>query len=245
MSQGKQFLNPQIDHIVIAGSDLDRLVADFTAFGLTPDAGGVHADGQTHNALIGFEDGSYLELIAPVPGREISHGWAAFMTENAGVCAWAIRSEDIQKDVVDYRTRGVTVADPRAGGRNRPDGVRVDWIVASMGDSVAIGSTLPFLIQDVTPRANRVPLTASASGFSGVAHVGVRQGSAELLKQALGTWDGYDITDQPGDGLYGVALRAKNLDEAAQRYQIKEVVTFMGHRVGVTALPHVNLFIIE
>ncbi len=238
--------HPLIDHIVIAGRDLDRLVADFTAFGLTPDPGGVHADGQTHNALIGFEDGSYLELIAPVPGQTAaSHGWAQFMNDNAGVCAWAIRSDDIKSDVESYRARGVMVNEPRQGGRNRPDGVRLEWIVAGMGDTSAIGSALPFLIQDLTPRSNRVPLTTSASDFAGVAHVGLRMGEADLMKKTFGIWDGYDITNQPGQGLFGVALRARNLDEAKTHLKMSDIVVFNGHRIAQALIPNVNLYIIE
>jgi hypothetical protein len=238
-------VHPLIDHIVIAGRDLNQLVEDFTAFGLTPDPGGVHADGQTHNALIGFEDGSYLELIAPVPGQNATnHSWAAFMETNAGVCAWAIRSADIHSDVAAYRARGVSVAEPRQGGRSRPDGVRLEWSVASMGEG-ALGAALPFLIQDLTPRSNRVPLTASASDFYGVAHVGIRMGSADLFKQALNGWDGYDVTDQPGSGLYGIALRAKNLDQVASHLKTSPIEVFNGHRIAQAQIPHVNIFIIE
>ncbi len=162
----------QIDHVVIAGSDLAQLCAVFESIGLTPDEGGFHANGQTHNALIGFADGSYLELIAPTPGNLApDHAWSKFMWTDGGVCAWAIRSTDIQADVALYRSRGVIVGDPTPGGRTRPDGVRLEWITAKLGDG-PLGSALPFLIQDVTPREKRVPHTKSAEGWiKGVADV--------------------------------------------------------------------------
>ncbi len=146
-----------IDHIVIAGSNLAKLRATYEALGLFPVEGGVHADGQTHNALIPLPDGSYLELIAPTPGNTASnHPWSEFMRMNAGICAWAIRSNDIQADIELYRSRGITVGDPTPGGRTRPDGVRLEWITAQLGEG-ALGSAMPFLIQDVTPREWRVP----------------------------------------------------------------------------------------
>ncbi len=158
-------MNIQIDHVVIAGKDLDEMRAGFASVGLTPDEGGQHADGHTHNALIGFEDGSYLELIAPMPGGTApGHVWSDYMNNNAGVCAWAIRSNDIRADVEMFRQRGITVGDPVQGGRNRPDGVRLEWITAKLGDG-PLGSVLPFLIQDVTPRELRVPRTKSAEGL--------------------------------------------------------------------------------
>lgn len=171
----------QIDHVVIAGKNLDEMRAGFTSVGLTPDEGGTHADGQTHNVLIGFEDGSYLELIAPVPGGTApDHAWSQYMNNNAGVCAWAIRSNDIRADVEMFRQRGITVSDPTPGGRNRPDGVRLEWITAQLGDG-PLGSVLPFLIQDVTPRELRVPRTQSAEGLiRGVAEVVVSASAGNL-----------------------------------------------------------------
>ncbi len=154
-----------IDHVVIAGSDLAKLRATFESIGLIPVEGGVHADGQTHNALIPFPDGLYLELIAPTPGSIApDHPWSEFMRTDAGVCAWAISSNDIQADVGLYRSRGITVGDPTPGGRTRPDGVRLEWISAKLGKE-PLGSLLPFLIQDVTPREWRVPPSQIGDGL--------------------------------------------------------------------------------
>ena len=59
----------EIDHASICGSNLDTLRQAFTDVGLTPDFGGPHGNGITQMAIIGFDDASYLELIAPVkPG---------------------------------------------------------------------------------------------------------------------------------------------------------------------------------
>ena len=62
----------QLDHLVILVRDLESAIADYTALGFTVQRGGTHADGATHNALVGFADGSYLELIAflkPAPAH--------------------------------------------------------------------------------------------------------------------------------------------------------------------------------
>src|SRR5260221_13944620 len=152
----------QIDHIIIAGSDLAALRAQSEARGLPSIEGGVHIGGLTHNALIGFSNGTYLELIAPTPGNTApDHAWSEFMRTDAGVCAWAIRSNDIDADVALHRSRGITVSDPVSGGRTRTDAVRLEWRTAKLGDA-PLGSVLPFLIQDLTPRDFRVP---TASGI--------------------------------------------------------------------------------
>ena len=53
-----------IDHIVILVTDLQTAIDDYRALGFTVTFGGEHADGNTHNALVPFADGSYFELIA-------------------------------------------------------------------------------------------------------------------------------------------------------------------------------------
>ena len=54
----------RLDHLVILVRDLGRAVREYEKLGFTVIPGGEHADGLTHNALICFEDGSYLELVA-------------------------------------------------------------------------------------------------------------------------------------------------------------------------------------
>lgn len=78
----------QIDHVVIAVSDLARAVADYRALGFTVLEGGVHASDATHNALIGFADGTYLELLAST-GRaaRLRRSISARCCNTARVCA--------------------------------------------------------------------------------------------------------------------------------------------------------------
>ena len=226
-------MSVKIDHVVIAGSDLTRLVNAFESIGLTPDPGGVHADGQTHNALIGFGDGSYLELIAPVPGGNAeAHEWGEFMRSNAGVCAWAIRSDDIDADAAEYRARGIAVSEFIGGGRTRPDGVRLDWIKATLGNET-LGAVLPFLIQDVTSRENRVPRTASANGIIGITEV-LAQVSVPLQQEWLDINLSLPVYTESLDhlnsnahshrsegmsqGVYGVVLAVTDSAAAQKRY---------------------------
>ena len=52
------------DHAVIAVQNLDVAIQDYCDLGFTVFRGGVHANRATENALIVFEDGTYLELLA-------------------------------------------------------------------------------------------------------------------------------------------------------------------------------------
>jgi len=54
----------QLEHIIIRVDDLTQAIKDYESMGFTVTYGGVHGGGFSHNALIHFKDGSFLELIA-------------------------------------------------------------------------------------------------------------------------------------------------------------------------------------
>jgi hypothetical protein len=156
------FLN--IDHASVCGSNLDSMRQAFASIGLTTDYGGPHATGGTHMALLGFDDGSYLELIAPQDAAAAQgSNWAKFMSGDAGPCAWAVEPKDIDAEVARLKAIGATVKGPDSGSRKRPDGMNIEWQTADVG-SGSPGALLPFLIQDRTPRQWRVAPSASVQG---------------------------------------------------------------------------------
>jgi hypothetical protein len=159
-----------VDHASICGSDLQAMQQAFTDAGLKPDYGGPHTTGGTHMALLGFDDGSYLEFIAPqTPGSADSSPWAKLLAADAGPCAWAVSSGDAQKEIDRLKAAGVAVEGPIKGSRKRPDNLAIEWVTAHVGGGTP-GSTLPFVIEDRTPREWRVKTSDSAkdSGLSGI-----------------------------------------------------------------------------
>src|SRR5262249_49892786 len=65
-----------VDHASICGLDLQAMQQAFSDAGLKPDYGGPHTNGGTHMALLGFDDGSYLEFIArQTPGSADGSPW--------------------------------------------------------------------------------------------------------------------------------------------------------------------------
>ena len=189
-----------IDHVTVCGSNLERMRRAFAEVGLATEYGGRHGNGLTHMALVGFADGSYLELIAPIDAADpmmaaratgMMSGWMPLMMGNAGAGAWAVRVKGIQGEVERLRGRGIEVRGPEVGGRTRPDGTKLEWETALVGTGAA-GSVLPFLIEDRTERGLRVQASEGAGlrGFLGVAAVviGVREllAASTLFDRAFG-----------------------------------------------------------
>lgn len=161
-----------IDHIVVLVDDLAAASADWTRAGFTVTQGGTHAAGLTHNALVAFADGSYFELIAFFnPERQQEHRWWPRVADGEGLIDYALLSDDLANDASAARGHGLALAGPEEGGRQRPDGQRIEWKSMMLGRGIG-EPTLPFVIEDVTPRALRVPggeATRHARGVTGIA----------------------------------------------------------------------------
>jgi catechol 2,3-dioxygenase-like lactoylglutathione lyase family enzyme len=142
-----------IDHIVIAVRELDGAIQRYTDAGFTVVRGGRHNIG-THNALIAFADGSYIELIAflnPVQG----HPWYAAIEKGGGLVDFCMQTDDLGADVELLRRAGATMGDPSPMTRDRPDGYRLSWVLSI--PAPPFSGQVPFLIKDETPRDERVP----------------------------------------------------------------------------------------
>jgi hypothetical protein len=154
----------ELDHASICGSNLDAMRQAFTEVGMTPDFGGPHSNGVTQMALVGFDDQSYIELIAPVkPGVTEGSDWARFMAGDAGTCAWAVGTNVLLQEVDRLKKAGIPVTVPQRGSRKRPDGMAVEWTLSDVGSGTP-GSMLPFMIEDETPRTWRVQTSDSMKG---------------------------------------------------------------------------------
>ncbi len=192
MTQESKSVVLEIDHVSICGSNLDTLRQAFTDVGMTPVFGGPHSNGITQMAAIGFDDASYLELIAPVkPSATAGSDWAKFMAEDAVTCAWAVGTNVLLQEADRLKKAGIPVKTPERGSRKRPDGMSIEWMTADVGSGTP-GSTLPFIIEDQTPRAWRVQTSDSVKGapVAGIENVvlGVNNldASIALFRKAYG-----------------------------------------------------------
>lgn len=203
-----------IDHIVILVDDLAEAVSNYEALGFTVTPGGEHADGATHNALVAFADGSYLELIAFQQAAP-AHRWWRHKGAGEGLIDFAVLPAETAADVAAAQARGLHMHGPFPGGRERPDGVRLQWQTA-----FAEAPELPFLCGDVTARELRVPHGPASrhhNGTTGIFRVTVAVRDLEASAGRMSALLGHGPLIEPGRRLFKlgasyIALQAPGPD---------------------------------
>lgn len=202
-----------IDHLVVAVPDLDAATRAYAGQGFAVTPGGRHP-ASTHNALVVFADGTYLELLAflePSP----AHRWWGRLQAGGGIIDFCLATDDLDADTATLREAGVVMDARKPGARVRPDGVRLAWIT-SVPDR-AFPGPVPFLIEDVTPRAERVRgTTAHPNGVTGVASLTV---AVDDLTGARGWYAA--LLRAPGEAVRRDDLAAAGVAFAAGRQRIE------------------------
>jgi len=95
---------------------------------------------------------------------------------------FCMQTDDLKGDTGKLRAAGVAINDPVPWSRTRPDGYELKWLL-----SLAQGShrgVAPFLIQDVTPREERIPQTFDhKNGATGIDTVTVAVGELTAVQR--------------------------------------------------------------
>ena len=184
-----------IDHLVIVVNDLDQAAKDYEQLGFTVVPGGQHPVG-SHNALISFRDGSYLEIIAFYRDA-VDHRWWDPLQKGERLVDFCFQTDDLSGDTQKLQDAGVAINNPVPWSRKRPDGFDLKWLL-----SLATGShrgVAPFLIEDVTPRTERIPQQfVHHNGITGIEKVTLAVGELSTIEKwysaLLGT-SGQTISD--------------------------------------------------
>jgi len=167
------------DHAVLAVRHLVTAKRNFQRLGFVVLAGGSHAGGLTHNALIPLTESSYLELLAPAkPGlgpllrfsrrlgllppllaskSPFARYFARHLAAEEGLVDFALHCPDLQTTLHRAHRAGLHFDGPYPGARTKPNGQKVAWQLALPHPNMASMAKIPFLIQDETPRERRIP----------------------------------------------------------------------------------------
>ena len=143
-----------IDHIVIAGPDLDELTAAFEALGFNVVGGGRHPIG-SYNTLIGLQDGAYIELLSFYEDSPKHYWWDAVRGRGGGLIDFCMRTDDIHADYAVFEAQGVEMSPLVGLSRVRFDGYQLSWLNNEIYGQFQ--GLIPFIIEDETPREERVP----------------------------------------------------------------------------------------
>jgi hypothetical protein len=119
------------DHVVYGVADLDVAVDELAErLGVRPAPGGRHVGRGTHNALLGLDDGTYLEVIAADPEQAPFAGSLSFALDRLRLpqlVGWACRTADLDERVAAARERGYDPGSVQEMSRRRPDGSLLEW----------------------------------------------------------------------------------------------------------------------
>ena len=204
-----------LDHVVIAGPDLEALIAWFAVrTGVTAPRGGAHPTG-TANALVALtRDGQrgphYIELIGPDPDRAdpaVPETFGIASLSEPAVVAYSVHPDDIVATVEHARAQGIDPGDVQPLSRRTPDGVLLEWRL-TRGQERRL--ELPFLIDwGTTPQpgvgdlptvelvdfvrteVDPAPIAADLDAY------GLGEGAAEVV---AGERSGYRLTLRGADG---------------------------------------------
>lgn len=163
-----------LDHVVIAVRDLEQAIQDYRDLGFIVMFGGKHTHSPTHNALIYFKTGAYIELLARIEGTAQPGGvdFSPLVDGGEGLTGYCLGTTDLDADLAAMRARGIPAEHSIDGGRKRADGAQLQWKTGRIGNSFT-----PFFIQDVTQRELRVPtdpaLTTHPNGVTALVGVEV------------------------------------------------------------------------
>lgn len=139
-----------IDHLVLAGPDLEQLEQWWRdVSGVPAQSGGSHQGRGTKNALVGLDSSTYLELIGPDPDQHEHTGSMPFGIDSmvsTRLVTFAMAVKDLDSAAAVYSRNGIELSPVEGMSRMRPDETLLEWRLAFPSASVHEG-VVPFLIE--------------------------------------------------------------------------------------------------
>ena len=216
-----------LDHVVLVVTNLKHAIDQFESKGFTIIDGGTN--GPTHNALITFADGTYIELIAlrSLATRAIFR--LLFMTSLlslrrlvkqdfknrlfrwfggpkgfSDICFRVTDLDAFHARCAEMRFPLTTTGEFR---RQRPDGIDVRWRLAG-----AIDDSQAFFIEDITPIQYRIPDGKSREHVNGA--IGITRVTSRVSLHQRPTDIEFRTAPDLGNQRFTITLRTKTTDKS-------------------------------
>jgi len=117
-----------------------------------------------------------------------------------------MQTDDLLADTQKFRAAGVQINDPVPWSRKRPDGYELKWVL-SLAQGAHRG-VVPFLIQDVTPREERIPQKFDhPNGAKGIGTVTVAVEDVATVRHWYQSVLGNDGTESKRENLLAGGVR--------------------------------------
>ena len=216
-----------LDHVVLVVTNLKRAIAQFESKGFTVIEGGTN--GPTHNALITFADGTYIELIAL---RSLATRAIFRLLSMTGLLALRrLVKQDFNNrlfrwfggpqgfsdicfrvaDLDAFQDRCAEMRLPLTATlefcRQRPDGIDVRWRLAG-----AIDDSQAFFIEDITPIQCRIPEGKSREHANGA--IGMTRATSRAPLVPRPTDIEFRTAPDLGSQRFTIALRTNVRDKS-------------------------------
>jgi len=158
-----------VDHLVFAVPDLEEGVREVERlFGVETAPGGRHHGFGTRNRLIGFGPDTYMEIVSVDPEQPRPAGTRWFGLDDLAaprLVTWCAKHPDLDALIARGRAAGIDLGEASGGGRERPDGTRLQWTVTDPWADRA-GGVIPFFIDwgDTDHPGTRLPALCAFLG---------------------------------------------------------------------------------
>lgn len=209
----------RFDHAVIAVADLERAVGAYRSLGFDVFPGGRHEHRGTHNALIRFDGGQYIELLSVYdPDRAMRSGpngkaLAEFLRDReGGLVGHCYATDDIETEAARMRGAGLELVGPFEMRRQRPDGRALTWRLLVPVD-VPWRRRWPFFIQWDDPIEERLVVEgvgAHPNGANAVTGVAVSVRDLEEARTLYSIL--FDVEPLRRDDVADAAVERATLD---------------------------------
>ncbi len=216
-----------LDHVVLVVTNLKLAIAQFQSNGFTVVEGGTN--GPTHNALITFADGTYIELIAlrSLATRALFRllsmtgllglrrlvkqdfknrlfRWFAGSQGFSDICFRVTNLDAFQARCAEMQFPMTAISEFR---RQRPDGIDVRWRLAG-----AIDDSQAFFIEDTTPIQYRIPEGKSREHVNGA--IGITRVTSRVSLEQRPTDIEFRTAPDLGSQRFTITLRTSATDKS-------------------------------